>query len=375
MTDMRPAADYLTDAVRHDGWTPEREVGFLQHFADHGLVTEAARAVGMGLSGAYARRRSEAGTAFDLGWQAALFLARQCVTDQLMTRAIEGEERITIREEGRTISKSNNFRLAMSLLDRLDPAKATPEVRAVARAFDTFLLIIAGGSVAADVRGFFDARLTRDEDLLKIRNLFPLPEDSAIFPIENAGEDHKYFSIWKENVLLCNYPPPPEFEGNEYGTFGATDYFRTLSSEEEEALDAEGFDLEAAAGSHVKAAHDARRARFAIADDEGDSEGDSDSDGGYEIKSMAGLSRRMKSNVRVAERPRRSIQGNRATENLGPSPLAGEGNACAASEGEGAGAPMFDRIAQSTLAAHRSVPPLPPFGHPLPLRERDTATR
>ena len=52
-----------------------------------------------------------------------------------------------------------------------------------------------------------------------------------------------------------------------------------------------------------------------------------------------------------------------------PSPLAGEGNGSGASEGEGAGAPLLRGALDSTLAAHRSAPPLPtPSGPPSPTR-------
>jgi hypothetical protein len=290
MTDMIPAADYLTNAPRRDGWTAEREVGFLQHFADHGLVTEAARAVGMGLSGAYGRRRSEAGTAFDLGWQAAMLLARQRVADLLMARAIEGEERVTVREEGRTISKSHNYRLGMTLLDRIDPAKASWEVRTVARAFESFLLIIAGGSETADIRDFFESRSTDPNTLTDIRNLFPLPEDSEVFDEDEDEDEGSEFAIWEDEYMVCNYPPPPDFDGTEYGTFGEEGYRRTLSSAEDDALDAEGFVYEDENAAHLKAAHAARKVRFAVTDEDEDEEEDED-DRGYEIKSMAGLSR------------------------------------------------------------------------------------
>ena len=81
-----PAVSYRTNDPRKDGWTPDREAGFVAHLADHGVVAEACRAVGMGISGAYALRRRPDGIAFDLGWKAAMILARERLSDMLMAR-------------------------------------------------------------------------------------------------------------------------------------------------------------------------------------------------------------------------------------------------------------------------------------------------
>ena len=41
---------------RHDGWTPERQYGFIDALAQSGCVAEAARSVGMSVEDAYRLR-------------------------------------------------------------------------------------------------------------------------------------------------------------------------------------------------------------------------------------------------------------------------------------------------------------------------------
>jgi dienelactone hydrolase len=87
-----PAAAYLRYENRADGWSAGRQAACLAHLADHGLIADAVRSVGMSVGGSYALRRTARGYAFNLGWEAALIIARRIVADNLMTAAIKGEE-------------------------------------------------------------------------------------------------------------------------------------------------------------------------------------------------------------------------------------------------------------------------------------------
>lgn len=62
-----PAAAYLRYESRADGWSAGRQAAFCAHLADHGVVEDAARSVGMSLGGGYALRRQAQGYAFHLG--------------------------------------------------------------------------------------------------------------------------------------------------------------------------------------------------------------------------------------------------------------------------------------------------------------------
>lgn len=77
---------------RHDGWTPERQRGFIEALADTGSVRHAAHAVNMTPEGAYLLRRHPEGKSFRKAWEAALSLGVQRLEDIAMDRAINGVE-------------------------------------------------------------------------------------------------------------------------------------------------------------------------------------------------------------------------------------------------------------------------------------------
>lgn len=77
---------------RHDGWTPERQRGFIEALADTGSVRSAAHAVNMTPEGAYVLRRHPEGTSFRKAWEIALALGVQRLEDVAMDRALNGVE-------------------------------------------------------------------------------------------------------------------------------------------------------------------------------------------------------------------------------------------------------------------------------------------
>jgi hypothetical protein len=77
---------------RFDGWTPERQRGFIEALMNTGSVKAAAHAVNMTPEGAYLlRRHPEAGT-FRKAWKDALALGVQRLEDIAMERALHGIE-------------------------------------------------------------------------------------------------------------------------------------------------------------------------------------------------------------------------------------------------------------------------------------------
>lgn len=188
----RPAAAFLRYELRADGWSPGRQAAFLAHLADHGVVADAARAVGMSLAGAYALRRTARGYPFSMGWEAALIIARRIVVDKLMTAAIEGEQARWVREEGVTTFHRQNTRLSLALLDRVNPAASVPEVLVVATSFDWFVeLIDRGASGTALWDAFFDDALPHSEIEARdrVRGSLLLCEESALFDEDAAAPD------------------------------------------------------------------------------------------------------------------------------------------------------------------------------------------
>jgi hypothetical protein len=179
-TPIIPAIAYATDSYRHDGWTAQRQAEFVGHLADCGNVAHAAKLVGMGLSGAYAFRRTAQGCAFNLGWQAALILARHRLVDSLFARAIDGEDSVTEVADGFIRRRSTNYRLGLSLLDRVTPEHADLAVRTVVQDFDAFLEVIMDGGARDDMCAFFTARVKNRMSAQKLLSTLPLPENSAV---------------------------------------------------------------------------------------------------------------------------------------------------------------------------------------------------
>jgi hypothetical protein len=191
-TDVKlPAAAYLRYEQRADGWSAGRQAAFLSHLADNGVVADAAKIVGKHLSGGYALRRTARGYAFNLGWEAALIIARRVVADELMTAAIRGEQSRWVREDGVTTYTRQNTKLSLILLDRVNPATTLPEVMAVATRFDWFLQLIDEGANAEALWDyFFDDALphTEHQARARVKASLLLSEESLGFE-GDGGED------------------------------------------------------------------------------------------------------------------------------------------------------------------------------------------
>ncbi|MEH3107767.1 MAG: hypothetical protein PGN09_10970 [Sphingomonas fennica] len=76
--------------VRQDGWTPDRQQAFIEALAQSACVTEACRTVGMSKRSAYALRTRPAAQGFRIAWDAALDLGIRRLTDECLSRALNG---------------------------------------------------------------------------------------------------------------------------------------------------------------------------------------------------------------------------------------------------------------------------------------------
>ena len=166
--------------LRHDGWTPDRQVRFLAAIADGALVREACAEVGLTATAAYSFRRRAAGAAFALGWSAANLHARERLADRLLERALDGQVETITRPDGQVIERHrHDNRLAQAMLARLDrlaagdppaarAATTTPghaaaahpaadphaAARTVAAGFEAYLDLIAADAGPARARLF-----------------------------------------------------------------------------------------------------------------------------------------------------------------------------------------------------------------------------
>ncbi|HEX8062944.1 MAG TPA: hypothetical protein VF535_06985 [Allosphingosinicella sp.] len=122
-------ADYRWVPVRRrprlDGWTEEKQRRFIEVLADTGLVSAAARAVGMSRESAYRLRRSAHGAAFARAWDAARHHGGGVVEDIAFERALEGVEQNVYDENGEVVCTKRvyNDRLLMFLLRHLKPER------------------------------------------------------------------------------------------------------------------------------------------------------------------------------------------------------------------------------------------------------------
>lgn len=109
---------------RHDGWTPDRQLEFIEALAECGCVDEACKAVGMGRASAYALRRRRDAQAFRLAWEAATDVAVTRLSDAAMSRAINGVA-VPIFHQGEQVGERRHCdeRLTMFLLRYRDPAR------------------------------------------------------------------------------------------------------------------------------------------------------------------------------------------------------------------------------------------------------------
>jgi hypothetical protein len=128
-------ADYRWVPVRRrprsDGWTEEKQRRFIEMLADTGLVSAAAKAVGLSRESAYRLRRSPHGAAFARAWDAARHHAGGLVEDIAFERAFEGVEHNVYDENGEVVCTRRAYsdRLLMFLLRNLKPERygAAPE--------------------------------------------------------------------------------------------------------------------------------------------------------------------------------------------------------------------------------------------------------
>jgi hypothetical protein len=103
-------------ALRHDGWTPDRQQRFIAALALLGSVARACRAVGLSPASAYKLRGRADAAGFAEAWSIALAMGRDRVWAQAMDRALNGYTR-PMRYRGKVVGHRHVFdnRLAYAL--------------------------------------------------------------------------------------------------------------------------------------------------------------------------------------------------------------------------------------------------------------------
>ena len=109
---------------RLDGWTPERQVAFIEALAESACVADACRAVGMSERSAYALRARPDAISFRNAWETALDYGVRRLSDAVVSRAIHGVA-VPVFYRGEQIGEKRLFdeRLAMFVLRYRDPLR------------------------------------------------------------------------------------------------------------------------------------------------------------------------------------------------------------------------------------------------------------
>ena len=102
---------------RHDGWTPEKQIAFIEALADCACVEEACKRVGMSRQTAYTLRRRPCGRAFRDAWEAAIDYGLHQLEQAVIGRATNGVPR-PIFYKGEQVGEYREYdeRLAVFLL-------------------------------------------------------------------------------------------------------------------------------------------------------------------------------------------------------------------------------------------------------------------
>lgn len=90
-TDLLAFEPVPSASNRHDGWTPEKQKRFIHELSRIGLVSAAARAVGMSPKSAYALlKRAPEESGFARAWDAALAEGEERARSTAIDRALDG---------------------------------------------------------------------------------------------------------------------------------------------------------------------------------------------------------------------------------------------------------------------------------------------
>jgi hypothetical protein len=140
----QPDFDPVPVRYRRDGWTPERQVGFIRALAECGCVREACRRVGMSSESAYELARRPDAQSFRVAWDVAMDQAVRRLADGAFGRALNGVE-IPHYYRGELVGTHRRYdeRLTMFILRTRDPQRfgrdcerGTPEISREGRALD-----------------------------------------------------------------------------------------------------------------------------------------------------------------------------------------------------------------------------------------------
>jgi hypothetical protein len=265
--DGENGSNSLTDIRNDYRWTPACQRAFLEALVCTGSVTRACKEVEKSPRSAYDLRFRRQGSAFRLGWEAAILIGRAMLSDMLMDRAVCGYEEMTVKQSDGTVVRGKfDNRLSKGMLDRLDKMAEKQalahsydaQVQLVVQDFEAFLELIEKGGSGAHAALFCATRLAEGGALIDPAEEQAIARElariSAAEEQAKAAEDAipdmfdeepeiaaQRLSVWPDEnggEWWTNFPPPEGVDEDDLepeGQFGDPDYERKLTIEEEEA--------------------------------------------------------------------------------------------------------------------------------------------
>jgi len=156
-------ADLAQPKERHDGWSPDKQVTFLEALARTGNVRAAATYAGLSRESAYKLRRRRDGRAFARAWDAAIIHARDIFQDELLDKGLNGWSE-AVWHQGEEVGTRERWSapLFLAALGRLDKMAdgidlAGKPARVAAERFDDLLEGIGAGDDCAELVEEIDA--------------------------------------------------------------------------------------------------------------------------------------------------------------------------------------------------------------------------
>lgn len=121
---------------RRNGWTAERQRGFILRLALSGCIAASAQAVGMSRRTAYRLRDHPGGAGFAAAWDAALRIGVDTRKDFALERAVAGEVR-PVFYRGRKVGEQVHFDagLTIAVLRARSTAPSHDEARLILNDF------------------------------------------------------------------------------------------------------------------------------------------------------------------------------------------------------------------------------------------------
>ncbi len=143
-------------STHHNGWSLDKQAGFLRQLSATHSVTEAAQSVGMSRQSAYRLRSRLKGQAFDLAWEVAFHHSYDVLAHAALERALNGVE-VPVYFQGEQVGSYRKYdeRLTVALLGSLSlggvpvMGKLGPKAEQHARDFEALLGAVERGEAVA----------------------------------------------------------------------------------------------------------------------------------------------------------------------------------------------------------------------------------